>query len=490
MKELFKVIGFIFIIYIILSQESLGCPKVTSLKFEPEPPVPVGKQVKMTVDGIDTAGYEDIKLESWSVDGTKLEVTWIGMGTTATYTFTNTGEKKISIQLSGEDKDKDGKRDMREPYETTIVVYKVAKVTGSPVVIQKDGEKNITVTAILEPECEGLVEWQRKRDNGRWEPLEVVGKTVTLLSTEDVGKYKYRARAKGSDKDEDWIESENLYIVKLKILASYNGVKTDFGIMEDGRQGVQFEIEGIPSALVPLSKYNWNYEVTETNIGTTPSCKFSSQTKTTIATADWYAFPADKRGWLECEKKVSYTIKCKVIIDSNEIEAKEATLYVKLYEGLKTGETKLWIDGCPILKYNNDDKKWHVEFSEESKSWLKRRVESYVYLAGVFYSKISQHEDVHWDQFMGKGGRINLSSYVTVNGFWQRLVQKDLSAETKEKLKKLIDDEKEDYKNEEFARMGGDGFDLCVREKEAWDVSDRIPPKYYWQSPTCEDLQK
>jgi len=468
MKELFKVIGFIFIIYIILFQESLGCPKVTSLKFEPEPPVPVGKQVKMTVDGIDTAGYEDIKLESWSVDGTKLEVTWIGMGTTATYTFTNTGEKKISIQLSGEDKDKDGKRDMREPYETTIVVYKVAKVTGSPVVIQKDGEKNITVTAILEPECEGLVEWQRKRDNGRWEPVEGVGKTVTLLSTEDVGKYKYRARPKGSNKDEDWVESEHLYIVDLKIITT--GGETS-AIMVEGEAGIQFQVLGIPPSLNPL-KYEWSYKIPDDAVpGTAASCIFSQQAKTTIATGRWYADPASKHGWRECNRYARYILKCKVTFTDNEIKAKEAVLQVDCdpRDGV-AGSTTVDIFGDPDIR-RESDKMWHVV----GKGNLRRDIYSVVFLVGVFYTKILVHEDKHVDQFTGRPGvEYDLSAICTVDKFYNRII--NLIADTKKKLLELIESERISYRAEEWRKI-----DTVRMENEAYRASDKISPQYYWQ---------
>jgi hypothetical protein len=483
MKKLFNVINFVFIIiYSILNifQESLGCPKVTSLKFEPEPPVPVGKQVKMTVDGIDTAGYEDIKLESWSVDGTKLEVTWIGMGTTATYTFTNTGEKKISIQLSGEDKDKDGKRDMREPYETTIVVYKVAKVTGSPVVIQKDGEKNITVTAILEPECEGLVEWQRKRDNGRWEPLEVVGKTVTLLSTEDVGKYKYRARAKGSDKDEDWVESENLYVVELKILRT-SGM-ANYGTMADGVGNVDFKIFGEPSSL-KASKYDWYSDAEIEGY----KCDFSPQnSQTTYAKGDWYAFPIDEHTYRnEKQRYAKYKIKCKVTFTDNEIEAKEATLLVDCDpKGGVSGSTECSIEGEPDIR--QIDKKWRVT----GKGRLFRNVtkpEDAVFIRGVFYPKIFNHEIVHYNQYTGEvKKKHDLSqtgaNYLSVDNYYNKI--KELTADTK---KGLYDKIKEAYQqfildeNDRMTKAGHTWGLYGTIEAEAYDSSDRFDPQYYWQ---------
>jgi hypothetical protein len=315
----------------------------------------------------------------------------------------------------------------------------------------------------------------------------VVGKTVTLLSTEDVGKYKYRARAKGSDKDEDWVESENLYIVNLQILASYDGVLTDVALMEDGYPGVEFKIAGLPTELLVLTSYEWRYEpgITE-NIGLTPYCSFSSQAKETIVSGRWYAHPGDVHVNEANDKIVPYIIKCKVTIDNENIEAKEAKLNVNVVPGKGVaGFVTVEISGFPLYEYNPADKKFHVKFTNASKKFLERYVtpiERAVYVQGIFKPKITVHESVHIDQFIGKSGIIhNLSGYVTVDGFWNRLVQKDLTADTKEEIERLVENEKKIYKEDEFQRMANDGHGFYEREAEAYAASDRIYPQYYWQ---------
>ena len=243
--------------------------------------------------------------------------------------------------------------------------------------------------------------------------------------------------------------------------------------VNDG-ESVKFEVLGAERA----TAFSWGWGTPSElgkNLGNNPAVVFSptDARKTTINNAKWYAYPnrACPTGVEAAADKSSlYTITCKITLPDGKSFTATSSLTVKV-PWVLAGFLQIGFSGSPTIQQNSTTQLWEVT----GKGSIQRiiRSQTSVPASSQFYAKVQAHEQVHYNQ-------VNTglaSSYYTLNALWENHL-KDLTANNQADLEMLIQWAVDDFiyaENERIRPL------LPQLERAAYNVSDKIAPRYLYQ---------
>jgi hypothetical protein len=263
-------------------------------------------------------------------------------------------------------------------------------------------------------------------------------------------------------------KKETIYSVYVSIYSS-----SDRYVM-DGTQNLNYEVKILPDGICQ-GGFQWSLEPKNTPAGNLPKEDLlpeKTDQKTTVNMAWWYAFPDISCGLNKAEHDCTYKLKEKTILEQDEFESSSEFVVYVPHTGGETSRPR--IIGEPSTA-SLDDGKITTWFIYE-KNTLSRQIgiiDPKVTSTSQFYTKIIKHENKHIEQ--QKTGL--MANLWLVDRFWDRV--KNLKATSKAKLIKQYNDKLEEFKTQELEKLKKLKNDI---EKEAYDVSDQIPPFYLYQN--------
>ena len=267
--------------------------------------------------------------------------------------------------------------------------------------------------------------------------------------------------------------------------------------VEDGDSTV-FPVLGPSSVLnARTTKFFWDWELPPTlgpnpQVGNTPAVNFSDKrlNPTTINGAKWYAFPnmacppGSDSASINAFLTSIYTIKCRVTTSDGSAIA-EAKLSVSI--PLSGGETKNpTLAGFVFDNQSGDSQKpWRLNPKRIYRA--RPEVTINVNKNSQFYNKVWAHENKHVEQWQTGF----MSGYFTVNGFLNFVTNsgvtvRNLKAATQPKIEKLVKQAYHNWYLDEYNQASHtqghtQNHNHTRMEKEAYKVSDRYLPQYYYQ---------
>ncbi|MBF0196315.1 MAG: hypothetical protein HQL32_01325 [Planctomycetes bacterium] len=137
-----------------------------------------------------------------------------------------------------------------------ITVVEVGSVSEDKNEILKDSDDTITITAKPNPTGEEMssIEWELQFNDGDWESVSG-GETVTLAGSEEVGKYKYKARNGSGD---TWKESSIVYVKECIVTTKRLHVNSDWTVQSDVLENNGYNYECDVSGLSSLDWRTWS----------------------------------------------------------------------------------------------------------------------------------------------------------------------------------------------------------------------------------------
>jgi len=256
-------------------------------------------------------------------------------------------------------------------------------------------------------------------------------------------------------------------VVTLKVEPSVDVIPPD-AYVKDGTTNLPYQLQIIPPGLSGTS-FLWRWEPMLLPAGNDPQVVFLPdryQQNVTIEKAKWYAHPDDS---CRCGSRSDYFLTAETIINGN-LYVDASLLYVYLPDtgGVTsgprlTGEVRLVEDEENITM-------WKVD-----RYTLGRAVgtiKMYLDTSSQFYNKVYTHESVHVQQQVSGSARHIFSA----DRLWRKL--KDLRMPTSLGLNMMVVQIMNTYVAEETKKWERG---KNAREREAYAVSDLIPPKYKFQ---------
>ena len=248
--------------------------------------------------------------------------------------------------------------------------------------------------------------------------------------------------------------------------------------VNDG-ESVDFEVLGAESA----TAFSWGWEIPSElglnpDVGNNPEVVFSPEDsrQTTIDNAKWYAYPNREcpTGRLAAADKSSvYTITCTLTFPDGRSCTVASTLTVNV-PWVLGGCLEIGFSGSPVIEWNSETELWEViDAGKIVRSVTSRNA---VPMSSQFHAKIQAHEQVLFDHVDTGDAR----TYYTVNDLWRDHLS-GLTAENRADLEILVQWAIDDFMFAENQRIRSL---LPQLERDAYNVSDPISPRYLYQR--CE----
>ncbi|HUI29340.1 MAG TPA: hypothetical protein VLX91_03910 [Candidatus Acidoferrales bacterium] len=257
------------------------------------------------------------------------------------------------------------------------------------------------------------------------------------------------------------------------IYAVYVDMEPSDEVVKDG-ENMDFQAKVYPNTITANS-FEWSWSPDNPDGGNDPFVDFepgSDQQKVTVKSAKWYAFP-DHDCHPPSNQTSTYDLKTLVKIKGDEFDQK-GNLNVFLPR-LGGEETHAYIIGNPyaVPVYDNSGniKQWRI-FSIGT---LERVVDKPVVnlpTTSQFYTKLITHENIHQQQWIS-GMAMNLWS---VDELYKRI--RTITAKSLPDIAAKVSTVRLAFESEQIKAFE-EIYNLM--ELEAYNVSDQIPPKYYYQ---------
>lgn len=259
---------------------------------------------------------------------------------------------------------------------------------------------------------------------------------------------------------------DTIYGVYVSIIPSRDLVK-------DG-ESINYEVKIIP-ATISANSIEWTWGPKNTPAGNSPRVDFTPdnlEQKVSIDTPKWYAFPD-----LECGAKSEsvYEFKTTTQIDQDAFES-SAEMAVFLPEKAATTTNILKLHGSPSYEASVDKNGgvtgYHVAGKGSITRTVDTRTEYYILTTSQFMPKAQAHEEVHRNEYITGEAKDYLSDEILFG------MVKSYNAKSLVKLARMYDKKFKEYSKDEQDRKQ-EVRDKC--EIAAHNVSDPIPPRYFYQ---------
>ena len=304
------------------------------------------------------------------------------------------------------------------------------------------------------------------------------------------GKYKVKLILNKEDADLKY-ESDAFDFKVFQVYLTWKNDVTDSASIvpvKDGITGGPYSVEVKPEAEYTTVQYNWSgcYEsIPPSNAGNYPMCDFKpyNAQSTEIqgpTLSKWFAYPDSAD---DCKQACSYNIWCKVTINasSESIQIITNPLELKVKLPKLGAETHAELVGIPSVDFFVDKKGRYVYFVS-GKNSLRRIIKQDFSLSNnsqfmIYEKKIPNHEAVHYRQYTF-GIAKDLWS---VEGFWKMIKKLKVCDRDKSKAEKIIWEQINRnrilYDSAQAIKLDKLEYKM---EKEAYAVSDDIPPFYFY----------
>lgn len=295
---------------------------------------------------------------------------------------------------------------------------------------------------------------------------------VTISATA-TGRYEYKKPG-----DETWKLLKNFKNVNCgSIVVKFYFLKLDVsssGALFDGDDS-ETPCKAVLSSALAVDSYAWTWSIESTDYALNPAVCFStpSESQTKIVNAHWYATPAIEH--LHPPSYCRYIVKCTARVKGLTLEDDDQFLACLPNPAGITFPPKYNVDMSKLI-YKDSNGVYRVNTSNSAIIVkLPQPGDGVVYFlnnTSQFYNKAEKHEAVHVEQY----------ATGTASHIWDLTKAynkiKDLSSTSEDRIKSLIN-----------AALYGLDMDLReevvnmkeILEDEAYQVSDSIPPYYFYQ---------